>query len=149
MNARIKESTTPFELNGTKYNLVMNFNVIEAIQEEYGDFDAITERFHEIKVLKFLLTAMINEAVDIHNDTHEDKLRKVTAPYVGRYLDNDAITRAFNVMTQAMTKNMPQGQPENESERPSEEIAEIFPADLLPDMPDDTSKNTTAEDPLT
>ena len=75
----MKEKTIYVEYNNKKYPLVFNLNVMEEIQNVYGDIEKwgeIVENNHnepKIKDLKFGLMVMINEGLDIENETNEIK----------------------------------------------------------------------------
>jgi hypothetical protein len=81
---------------GVKYELVFNLNVMELIQEEYGSVEAwgdVVENADEpnAKAVKFGLTCMLNEGIEIYNEDHEDdedfKPRKLlTENKVGRII---------------------------------------------------------------
>ena len=78
---------------GIEYALVFNLNTMEQIQDEYGTMDKwvdLTENAEEpnIKALKFGLTAMINEGIDIYNEDHEDKREFLSDKTVGRIVTN-------------------------------------------------------------
>ena len=60
-----------------KYELVFNLNVMEQIQNEYGSVAAwgdLIENAEEpnAKAVKFGITCMINEGIEIYNEEHED-----------------------------------------------------------------------------
>lgn len=61
---------------GVEYELVFNLNVMEDIQEEYGSVEAwgeLTEATEpNAKAIKYGLTAMLNEGIDIFNEEHAD-----------------------------------------------------------------------------
>ena len=62
---------------GLTYELVFNLNVMELIQEKYGSVAAwgeIVENADEpnAKAVKYGLTCMLNEGIDIYNEDHED-----------------------------------------------------------------------------
>lgn len=73
-----KKKTNFIKYKGKEYELVFNLNVMEEIQEEYGSIAAwgeLTEAAEEpnAKAVKFGLGAMINEGIDIYNESHEDQ----------------------------------------------------------------------------
>ena len=72
------EKNKGINYKGVIYPLVFNLNVMEQIQEEYETIDHwgdLTDgKSHELnaKALKFGLTCMLNEGVDMYNDDHKD-----------------------------------------------------------------------------
>ena len=88
---QIKENQG-IEYNGSIYPLVFNLNVMEQIQEEYETIDHwgdLTDgKSHELnaKALKFGLTAMLNEGVDMWNEENENKRDFFTTKQVGRII---------------------------------------------------------------
>lgn len=71
-----KNKKSEITYKGVKYELVFNLNVMENIQEEYGSVEAwgeLTEATEpNAKAIKYGLTAMINEGIDIYNEEHEN-----------------------------------------------------------------------------
>ena len=73
----MKEMRNEIEYNGKKYSIVFNLNVMEAIQEEYGtigEWGKLTDGTNgevSAKAVKFGLTEMLNEGIDIDNETRE------------------------------------------------------------------------------
>lgn len=78
MDARI-EKNKGINYKGDLYPLVFNLNVMEEIQEEYGTIDRwgdLTDgKSQELnaKALKFGLTCMLNEGVDMYNEDHRGR----------------------------------------------------------------------------
>ena len=80
------------EYKGTVYPVVFNLNVMELIQDEYGTVDKWGELTDakkgeiNVKALKFGVTAMLNEGVEIYNDEHDEKRELFTEKQVGRII---------------------------------------------------------------
>ena len=72
----MKKDKANITYKGVEYELVFNLNVMEDIQEEYGSVEAwgeLTEATEpNAKAIKYGLTAMINEGIDIYNEEHEN-----------------------------------------------------------------------------
>lgn len=95
-----------------KYPIVFNLNVMEALQNRYGnlkkwiqliddrDWDAV-----DLSALKYALTLMINEGIDIDNESlpADEKRPFVTEKQVGRMLSHDLINK-FNKTIVESTK---------------------------------------------
>lgn len=94
----MQDKITHIEVDNIKYPLVFNLNVIEKIQEEYktiekwGDLtdgkenDDGTKKEINIKALKFGITEMINEGIDIENEVLDIKREMITNKQVGRII---------------------------------------------------------------
>lgn len=86
------ENNKSIEYKGNKYSLVFNLNVMEKIQEEYKTVDkwgSLTDGSEgevDAKALIFGLTEMINEGIDIENETAETKKEFLTKKQVGRMI---------------------------------------------------------------
>ncbi len=77
---------------GVEYPLVFNLNVMEKIQEKYesyekwGDLTDGKDKEINIGALKFGILEMINEGIDIENESKEVKREFVTDKQVGRII---------------------------------------------------------------
>lgn len=86
------ETKRHIECNGIVYPLVFNFNVMDKIQEKYGSYekwgDLTDGKEHEVNLsaLKFAVTEMINEGIDIENENTEVKREFVTTKQAGRII---------------------------------------------------------------
>ena len=130
----IKKRFIDFEFKGKTYPLTLSLNVIDEIQNRYGEFDINTEKVSEIK---WLLTTLINEAVDIHNDESEDKWEYLSERYVGRYMDKDSIQNVSRVIADLSKSSLPAT--ENEDDDELENAISDIPKD------EEEEKNTKAE----
>lgn len=87
--------------DGIEYNLVFNLNVMEEIQTEYGSVEAwgkLTDAETEpnAKAIKFGLGAMLNEGIDIYNESHEDKRELLSLKKVGRIITEVGLENIAN-----------------------------------------------------
>lgn len=105
---------------GIEYPLVFNLNVIEKIQEKYGSYEKwgeMTEgKENEVNIgaLKFGITEMINEGIDIENEKAETKKEFLTDKQVGRIITEIGIEKMTSKVQETVidsTKN------ENEEEK--------------------------------
>ena len=94
----MKDINGKFNYKGKEYKLVVNLNVMELIQDEYGSIDAwakLTEGNENgepnVKAVKFGFTAMINEAIDIENEENNTDIKPLTKQAVGRILSEIGI----------------------------------------------------------
>lgn len=81
-----------FKCGDTEYPLAFTMNVIEKIQEKYGSYEKWVdmtdgkEKEVNIGALKFGITEMINEGIDIENENLETKRVFLTPKQVGRII---------------------------------------------------------------
>ena len=86
------ETIKHINYKGKNYPLVFNFNVLEKIQDKYdsyekwGDMTDSKKQEPNIGALKFGITEMINEGIDIENENLETKREFLTAKQVGRLI---------------------------------------------------------------
>lgn len=109
-----------FKCNEVEYPLVFNMNVIELIQNKYGSYEKWGEmtdgKEQEVNIgaLKFGITEMINEGIDIENETAETKREFLTGKQVGRIITELGIKKITEKVQETVidsTKN------ENEEEK--------------------------------
>ena len=116
----MKDTVVYIETEDKKYPLVFNLNVMEEIQEQYGSvkrWGEITANPDgaDIKVLKFGIMAMLNEAIDIENEENGTNEPMLDAKQVGRILSKVGIKKVFekiHEITIASTKS--EGEEKNE-----------------------------------
>lgn len=116
----MKNTVVYIETEDKKYPLVFNLNVMEEIQEQYGSVDQwgkMTENPDgaDIKVLKFGIMSMLNEAIDIENEENGTNEPMLDAKQVGRILTKVGIKKVFekiHEITIASTKS--DGETKNE-----------------------------------
>lgn len=94
------------KINEIEYPLVFNLNVMEKIQDKYetieqwGDLTDGKEHEINVKALKYGITEMINEGIDIENETAETKRELLTEKEVGRIITEFGIEKmAQNVQS--------------------------------------------------
>lgn len=81
-----------FKCGDTEYPLAFTMNVIEKIQEKYGSYEKWgdmtdgKEKEVNIGAVKFGITEMINEGIDIENENLETKRVFLTPKQVGRII---------------------------------------------------------------
>ena len=79
-----------------KYPLAFNLNVMEEIQEHYGSLDEwgkVTQGDGEPKVkdLKYGVLAMLNEGIDMENESNGTNIPLLNAKQVGRIMTDVGI----------------------------------------------------------
>ena len=107
----MKNTVVYIETANKKYPLAFNLNVMEEIQEHYGSLDAwgkVTQGDGEPKVkdLKCGVMAMLNEGIDMENESNGTKEPMLNAKQVGRLIGEvgfAAITNVIQNLTVAST----------------------------------------------
>lgn len=116
----MQDTIKHFKCNEFEYPLVFNMNVIELIQNKYGSYEKWGEmtdgKEQEVNIgaLKFGITEMINEGIDIENEGKEPKREFLTEKQVGRIITElglQKITKKVQDTVIESTKN------ENEEEK--------------------------------
>lgn len=116
----MQDITKHINYKGIDYPLVFNLNVIEKIQEKYGSYEKWGEMTEgkesevNISALKFGITEMINEGIDIENETAETEREFLTEKQVGRIITELGISKMTEKVQETVidsTKN------ENEEEK--------------------------------
>lgn len=103
-----------------KYLLVFNLNVMEELQKKYGSLKDWLELIEakdwtkiDISALKYGLTLMFNEGIDISNEDlkEEDKQPYLDEKQVGRMITDELINK-FNETVEESTKidNLPKNE---------------------------------------
>ena len=116
----MKNTVVYIEADGKKYPLAFNLNVMEEIQEHYGSLDAwgkVTQGDGEPKVkdLKYGVMAMLNEGIDMENESNGTNDPLLTAKKVGRIMTDVGIQNvvaAIQKITVASVKT--EGESKNE-----------------------------------
>ena len=110
----MKDYMNEIQYNGERYVLVFNLNVMEAIQEEYGTIEKWGELTDgasgepDAKAIIFGFREMINEGIDIDNETAEVKEPLMTLKQVGRLISEvgfENATLALNDTVVESTKS--------------------------------------------
>lgn len=107
----MKDYNFEFEVEGKKYGLVFNLNVMENIQEEYGTIQKWGEltdgKSGEVnaKALIFGLTEMMNEAIDIENENLEKKKAFLTKKQVGRLVTKIGLEKATEQLNNTIVES--------------------------------------------
>lgn len=116
--ARIKE--LGIEIKGEIYPLVFNLNVMEDIQREYETVEKWGELTDgsggelDAKALKYGLTAMINEGIDIYNEDHEEKRAFITEKQMGRIITELGVEEAGKILNDTVIESAKSDDAKNE-----------------------------------
>lgn len=101
--AKKTEEKAVINYKGVDYDLVFNLNVMEKIQEEYGSVEEWGNRVEasaepKAKDIKYGFVEMLNEGIDIYNETHEDKREFFTGKQVGRIISEIGLSNAASAL---------------------------------------------------
>lgn len=107
----MKDYKFEFEVEGNKYSLVFNLNVMQEIQSEYKTMDKwgkLTDgKSGEVdaKALIFGLASMINEGIDIANEENGTENKPLTLKQVGRIISKIGIQKASENLNNAIVES--------------------------------------------
>ena len=107
----MKDYKFEFEAEENKYSLVFNLNVMEAIQEEYGTIEkwgSLTDGTAgevNAKALIFGLTEMINEGIDIENETAKEPRKLLNRKQVGRLVTKMGLEKTAEKLNTAIVES--------------------------------------------
>lgn len=78
----VKSKSVEIELGAQLFKIEFDFNVLCEIQERYGSLDTLDERLQDVREIRWLLTVLLNEAIDKENDEGAEK-KHVDESWVG------------------------------------------------------------------
>ena len=120
----MKDISNTLTYKGKDYELVFNFNVLEAVQDEYGTLTQWIEKGYgrgsgepSAKALTFMLTEMINEGIEIANEdaTPEEQQPLFPRKKVGRMLNEIGLENIVEIIDDTLGKSL-QGGEESKNE---------------------------------
>ena len=119
----MKEIMETLEYRGVEYPLVMNINVLQELQKEYGSFEAWAKLIllgngeTDLGALTFGVMAMINEGIDIENEEKGTELRKpINQRQAGRMLTAVGLEQATEKVLGLMTESNKSAEPAPKNE---------------------------------
>jgi hypothetical protein len=90
----MKDIMDKLEYKGKEYKLIFNLNVLEEIQDKYGTLENILAEAYgnktgepSIKALSFMIMSMVNEGIDIDNES-----KNVPEPFITQKQANRMLT---------------------------------------------------------
>ena len=105
----MKDFYTELELNGSKFLLCFNLNVMESIQAEYGTLDKWQELTSgkegeepDAKAIIFGFKEMLNEGIDINNEKNGTNYKPLTHKQVGRFITELGLENIGNKLSEAV-----------------------------------------------
>lgn len=119
----MKEIMETLEYRGVEYPLVMNINVLQELQKEYGSFEAWAQKVllgngeTDLGALTFGVMAMINEGIDIKNEeAGMELMRPLTQKQAGRMLTSVGLEQATEKVLGLMTESNKSAEPAPKNE---------------------------------
>lgn len=118
--SELKTKPVEIKLNNVSYGLSFTINAIDEIQDHYDKSiedlaEILSDQRKIFSNLRYLLTILINENVDIQNDNGAN-LKHVTEKYVGRYINTNNLGEFSNAIFMAFSKGSPQSDEESPNE---------------------------------
>lgn len=135
-----KERRVPLTIGGKTYSVALTLNCIEQLQERYGDLNNVFEASSEVGQLKWILSVLINDAVDSYNDDHDDKLDYISEAYIGRKIDIGNIGEYTNILMQTFGVSLPTAEDSPEDDELNAAVDAVAKAEGLDEL-----KNSKAE----
>lgn len=118
----LKEQGRKFVFAGKEYELLFTVNVIDEIQDKFDiDINNLKDLF-ETGSRKFysntakVLTILINESIEIKNETAEEKEELLKESYVRRHVSNANVFDAFGAIVDAYSLSYMQRDEDSEDE---------------------------------
>lgn len=117
----MKDIMDTLEYKGKKYKLIFNLNVLEEIQDKYGTLNKMLEQAYgqktgepSVKALSFIIAAMVNEGIDIENETKEVKESPITQKQANRmlteFIQNNGVNNVVKLIDDLMSKSLQGGE---------------------------------------
>lgn len=107
----MKDFYSEFELNGKKYILCFDLNVMEAIQAEYGTIEKWSDLTNgsengeaDASAILFGFTEMLNEGIDIMNEQNGTNEKPLTKRQVGRILTQFGMQNVAEKLAETVSK---------------------------------------------
>lgn len=107
----MKDFYSEFELNGKKYILCFDLNVMEAIQAEYGTIEKWSDLTNggengeaDASAILFGFTEMLNEGIDIMNEQNCTNEKPLTKKQVGRILTQFGMQNVAEKLAETVSK---------------------------------------------
>ena len=129
---------TPFVYKGRTYELSATLNVQNQFIKEFKDPEKLKNMTTDIDLILFQVAALVNEAVDIHNETNPPEVwDHVTPQQIGRVYDRRSVKRLAEVIAVCLKNSRPAADEDDEDDETDGSGAEIPAPDEI--------KNAAAE----
>lgn len=107
----MKDYAGEIEYKGTKYKIVFNLNVMEAIQDEYGTLEKWGELTDgakgepNVKAIIYGIREMLNEGIDIQNEEEGTDIKPLTLKQVGRLITAIGVEEVTSKMNDTVVES--------------------------------------------
>lgn len=117
----MKDIMDTLTYKGKEYKLIFNLNVLEEIQDKYGTLNNLLEDAYgrktgepSIKALSFIIMSMVNEAIDIENESKEVPQPLITQKQANRmlteFIQGNGVENVVKLVDDLMTKSLQGGE---------------------------------------
>lgn len=123
----LKSNGAYINIDGKERKLTFTINVIDELQEHYDMaigkvietmFGAEEDESRKsYSMIRKVLTVLINEDVEMHNDDNEDKWELVDEKYVGRRVSQENILEVGMTILKAWSASLPPKEEDDEDEK--------------------------------
>ena len=115
----MKEYKFKFEVEGKEYEMIVNLNVLQELQEKYGSIKKWGELTDgqsgevDIEALRFGYTKMLNEAIEINNDENGTNTPLFNEKQAGRLITKIGMKKATENLNEAFINGTKTDEPKN------------------------------------
>lgn len=108
----VKDRPVKINVGGQEYDIAFNLNVWETVLEVYTTpfaliRDLLGKDGRRVKAVKTTLAALLDEAVEIHNEIAEKKLKAPTKGQLGRMLQLPDMPSIAGTLLEAIDRALP------------------------------------------
>lgn len=116
----LKNKYCTVNIDGKEYGMICTLNVIDDIQDKFGcgieSLDLmLNDPRQQMKVIKYLLAEMINEAADCKADENGEAADHVTERYIGRHISVESTAEIVSAVSDCISGGLPEA---DEDENP-------------------------------
>lgn len=115
----MKDYKITFKVEENEYSAILNLNVMEQIQEEYGTMKKWGELTDaksgepNAKAIIYGFYCMMNEAIDIENDEKGENKPLFTLKQVGRIISRAGVQNSAQTLNKAVIEATKEDNPKN------------------------------------
>lgn len=118
----LKNKYCTVNIDGKEYGMICTLNVIDDIQEKFDcgiDHldDLLNDPKQQMKVIKFLLAEMINEATECKKDDGDLSGKTVNERYIGRHLSVGGTAEIVSAISDCISGGLPEADEDENPQR--------------------------------
>ena len=116
----MKDYKVEFEVDGKKYAMVFNLNVMQEIQKKYGSLQEWTKLLEgnndepDCEAIIYGLGSMINEWIDINNEENNLSNPMLSEKQIGRLITKIGFENSTTVLKNTIIESTKEEKPKNE-----------------------------------